>query len=251
MSNNNNNNNNNHVLLPIDPDTNHILSLRPTMIIDSVIMYLGGNDDTEILDPRLEEQIVKVYKKNNTNKVYAFVSQSHTCGRDVEMNGTSLVRGMRRELHEGDIISIYNADEIEYRYRFAKEHNIFNHNNNTNHHHHHHQAAVANGAAVGAAAAAAAGTATASTVVPKQEADVAPAAAPPAPEGLPHTISSSSAAAGEGKASADDTTTTTTTVAAPPFPPQLGENITCAVCMEILLYPRTMVPCGHSFCKVR
>lgn len=247
MSNNNNNNNNNHVLLPIDPDTNHILSLRPTMIIDSVIMYLGGNDDTEILDPRLEEQIVKVYKKNNTNKVYAFVSQSHTCGRDVEMNGTSLVRGMRRELHEGDIISIYNADEIEYRYRFAKEHNIFNHNNNTNHH----QAAAANSAAVGAAAAAAAGTATASTVVPKQEADVAPAAAPPAPEGLPHTISSSSAAAGEGKASADDTTTTTTTVAAPPFPPQLGENITCAVCMEILLYPRTMVPCGHSFCKVR
>jgi len=202
-----NNNNNNHVLLPIDPDSNRILSLRPSLIIDFAVIHLGGNDDTEILDPRLQEKIVKVYKNNNTGKIYAFVPQSG--GRDVHLGDDPLPRGTRRQLHEGDVIAIYNDDGIEYKYLFVREDHIFN----TNHHH------AANAAAPGS-----------SPNAISNGSNAAAAASEP----------TTTAAKGEGKTSAVEA----------PFPPQLAENITCAVCMEILLYPRTMVPCGHSFCKV-
>ena len=34
-----------------------------------------------------------------------------------------------------------------------------------------------------------------------------------------------------------------------PFPPQVSEDTMCAICMEIMVEPQTIVPCGHSFCK--
>ncbi len=68
---------------------------------------------------------------------------------------------------------------------------------------------------------------------------VGKAAAAPGPS-PPKAIAAAAAPAGDGKASQT----------AASFPPQLGENATCPVCLETLLNPRTMVPCGHSFCKV-
>ena len=34
-----------------------------------------------------------------------------------------------------------------------------------------------------------------------------------------------------------------------PFPTQVSEQTMCAICFEIMLEPKTVIPCGHSFCK--
>ena len=33
------------------------------------------------------------------------------------------------------------------------------------------------------------------------------------------------------------------------LPPQVAEETMCAICMEIMVQPTTIVPCGHNFCK--
>lgn len=34
-----------------------------------------------------------------------------------------------------------------------------------------------------------------------------------------------------------------------PFPTQVSEQTMCAICFEIMWEPKTVIPCGHSFCK--
>lgn len=34
-----------------------------------------------------------------------------------------------------------------------------------------------------------------------------------------------------------------------PFSAQVSENAMCSICLEIMIEPQTVVPCGHSFCK--
>jgi hypothetical protein len=32
------------------------------------------------------------------------------------------------------------------------------------------------------------------------------------------------------------------------FSDKISEEVICSVCLDILVYPQTLVPCGHSFC---
>ena len=190
-------------LIPIDPDTNKYFDGRPKLSVgpDSLNFYLGENDDTEIVDPKLSAKVVKVYNKRG--KVFAFVCQD--ARGDVEVNKEFFPKGSRRELHEGDVISLYNRDDnAEYRYRVghAKDNGESQKNKN---------------------AATATTTSNGSAAVAPLERDCAVKA--------------------EGGVTAAAAAATTTKI------PKVSEDATCAICMEIMFDPRTIVPCGHSMCR--
>lgn len=48
---------------------------------------------------------------------------------------------------------------------------------------------------------------------------------------------------------AGDSSTSIAPSASASFPPEVAEETMCAICMEIMFQPRTIVPCGHCFCE--
>lgn len=193
------NNNANLVrLVPINACTKETLSGRPILTVGpgSPTIYLGDNDSTEIVDPMLSHQVVKVYEKRG--KTYAF------CFHDgmgvVDLNGNTIDKGGRRELKDGDILALRSEeDDVKYSY-------IVQRSNNNNTPAEEEVAKIRNGC------------------TPTNDDDN------------------------------DDTTAAVAAAAAPTgtmnsLPAQVGEQAMCAICMEIMVEPRTIVPCGHSFCK--
>lgn len=165
-----------------DPD-------RPTITLENEhgIIFLGNNDTTGILDPKLSHKVVKIYIKR---RLFLFrLPDTHGVAK---LNDTEIPNACRRELRPGDLILLESSDDVDdYVYRVEQK----------------------------------------------------PAAKPPAAAVIadPQAVASSSAA----------TTTTTTINAAPAanIQKEAGEEAICAVCMEIMVEPRTIVPCGHTFCR--
>jgi RING-type zinc-finger len=74
------------------------------------------------------------------------------------------------------------------------------------------------------------------------------------PTNMPSAAAGGTTALLEAEESGEDISVTApagvASAAVASLPKEVGEEAICAICMEIMLEPRTVAPCGHSFCRL-
>ncbi|CAB9516092.1 expressed unknown protein [Seminavis robusta] len=186
-------------LIPIHSTTHDVLTDRATLTLedDTAIVYLGDNDETEIVDPTLSSKVVKIYTKRNKSYAYCIPDAMGV----VQLNGISMIKGARCAIKVGDILALRSSsssdddeDADSYSYRLEQ------------------------------------------------------------PNGTPAAASGNNDDDQATTIESDDAGAAASTeqnAAAPAasLPKEIGEETMCPICMEIMVEPRTVVPCGHTFCR--